>query len=269
MHYSINEQLQRFKKKRIASKDVSGVLQTRIWLKNLFKTHRIGRRDMEDKIRAHDSEPTGIVLRWLKGEHAVKESRVSSIASVFEGSDRVYRLPIFKLLKDKPLTKPMLLKIMKPYISNFGGFECWNFPEAPQQKENMGIPFPPSWLYDTEALIERGDIWGFTAILYLVRMAEAERNSIDHLDYMKCLYRALPGLCRNTLFYKRWRDTYQCVKHIHYREPTSVLLMRPRNRVLAKQIQSKTHVTRRVLRPRCPKTWRFTELELPYEEAGF
>ena len=70
---------------------------------------------------------------------------------------------------------------MKPYTTSFERFEFWNFPDSPRQKENMGAPFPPSWVYDTEALIERGDIWGFTALLYLVRMAEAERNAIGHL----------------------------------------------------------------------------------------
>lgn len=269
MHYSINEQLQRIQNKRIRSKDKSGMLQTRIWLENLFRTNGIGRRELEGKIGTRNSEPSGIVLKWLKGEHSVKESRVTTIASIFSGSDLVYKLPIFKLLKDKPLTRPELSRIMKPYISSFGGFECWDFAHPPMQKENMGVPFPPCWIYDTEALIERGDIWGFTAILYLVRMAEAERNAIDHLEYMKCLYRALPGLCRNILFYRRWKDTYQCVKHIHYREPTSVLLMRPIDSVLERQILSNEHITRRVFRPRNPRTWRYIELELPYEEAGF
>ncbi len=269
MHYSIYEQVQRFSKKRMPSNDQSGKLQTRIWLENLFRENKIGRRELEREISPPNSEPSGIVLKWLKGEHSVKESRVTKVASIFDGSDLVYKLPIFKLLKNKPISRSEISRIMKPYISNFQGFKCWTFPDIPRQKENKGVPFPPTWIYDVETLVERGDIWGFTAILYLVRMAEAERNAIYHLEFMQYLYRALPGLCRNVLFFRRWKDTYQCVKDIHFREPTSVLAVQSIDSVLKRQIFSKVHITRRMFRPRDPITGLHTELELPYKKASF
>lgn len=90
----------------------------------------------------------------------------------------------------------------------------------------MDIPFAPCLISGGEGLVERGDIWEFTAILYLVRMAEVS-NSHKHLNYMKFAYQALPGLRRDKRFRKRWREALDCLKNIHYRNPASMQFLRP------------------------------------------
>ncbi|MBE8718560.1 hypothetical protein [Cellvibrio polysaccharolyticus] len=264
MHRTIFEVMSKSSKKRTSSKTTVGTLQTRIWLENLLRTHKISRKDFTKKIGAENGDPTGIVLRWLKGLHTVKESRVENLAKIFEGSDAPYKLPLFKLLRNRPLTKADLFKIMSPYMR----ISWWIFPD-PKQPENMGLSFPPCLINDTDTLIERGDIYGFTAILYLVRIAEAEKDAIAHFYYMGAAYSALPGLCRNQLFRKRWREVLDCLQSIHCRVMTSMFIVKPIPSVIETQIFSKYHITRRIFRPIDPETSRLIELQKPFEIADF
>lgn len=267
MYYSIGERAHRLLGKKIGSKDDSDILQTRLWLENILSTYRINRHELSKKILTVHGARTGIILCWLKGKYAVKERHVSLIAGIYEGSDQLYGMPVFELLRNKPISKAKLKKLMSPYLFTNGGLEWWIFPD-PTHPESMGIPFAPCLIDDAEGLVERGDIWGFTAILYLVRMAEAS-NSHKHLNYMKYAYQALPGLCRDRRFLKRWREVLDCLKKIHYRNLTTMQFLRPLESVIERQIYSKQHITRRLLRPRDPETWRYTELEAAYEIAGF
>ena len=223
---------------------------------------------MAKLIDTKGGESTRTVSRWFKGTHAAKQKHVKEVAKFFEGSELFYELPVFRLLMNKPIRKAELTKIVAPYISKIAGLQCWVFPD-PCHPENKDLPFPPCFINDTETLIERGDLYGFTAIIYLVRLAEAERNALNHMQYIQCAYRALPGLCRHPLFAKYWEEALSCLKNIHYREMTSILLVRPIDAIIEKQIFSPEHITRRLLRPRDPETHRFTELETPYELAEF
>jgi hypothetical protein len=268
MYYSIRERIVHLLGKKISSKDESAVLQTRIWLENIFRTYGIGRHELSGQIGAVGAESTGIVLKWLKGIHAAKKGQVKKMASIFEGSDYAYELPLFKLFMDKPISKAQLNRIMEPYIFTSGLFKLWKFP-YPDHSENKGRPFPPCLINDTEALIERGDLYGFTAILYLLRMAETERDALNHAHYVACAYSALPSLCRQRLFTKRWKEVLDCLRSLHYRLPTSILLVRPIVPIIRKQIFSAEHITRQSLRPRDPVTGTFTELELPYQTPEY
>ncbi|PUA28806.1 MAG: hypothetical protein B0W54_10335 [Cellvibrio sp. 79] len=268
MRYSIKERLHHLMKKRTPSKNEAEILRTKVWLENILQTHGVERKELSRLIDMKGGESTRTVSRWFKGTHAAKQKQVNEIAKIFEGSELTYELPVFRLLMNKPIRKAELTKIVTPYISKIAGLQCWVFPD-PCHPENKDLPFPPCFIYDTETLIERGDIFGFTAIIYLVRLAETERNALHHMQYIQCAYRALPGLCRHPLFAKYWEVSLNCLKSIHYREMTSILLVRPIDSIIEKQIFSPEHITRRLLRPRDPETHRFTELETPYELAEF
>jgi hypothetical protein len=268
MRYSIKERLYHLMKKRTPSKNEAEILRTKIWLENIMQNHGVGRQELSKMIDTKGGESTRTVSRWHKGTHAAKQKQVNEIAKIFEGSELIYNLPVFRLLMNKPIRKAELTKIVAPYISKIAGLQCWVFPD-PCHPENKGRPFPPCFINDAETLIERGDLYGFTAIIYLVRLAEAERNALDHMQYMKCAYRALPGLCRHPSFTEYWKEALNCLKLIHYRVTTSILLVRPIVEVIEKQILSQEHITRTVLRPRDPETQQFTELETPYELADF
>lgn len=267
MDFTISENISRMTGRRLNKKHHSEVLRTRIWLEQIFRTQRINRREFTNIINP-ENEPTGIVLKWLKGEHTVKKNRVMRIAKTFEGSDSAYLLPMFELLKDKPYSKRTLDKLMAEYLADFGGLKCWKFPEA---ADNKNFALQPSTIpiSNTQGLIERGDVYGFAGILYLLRRAEAEKNTLLHLNYIQDAYQAFPGMCRTTPIRKRWEEALECLMIIHARVPTSLLLVRPNVDVIQKQIQAKTHITIRALRPRNKDNHRFLDLEEAFQCAEF
>ncbi|MEZ5506442.1 MAG: hypothetical protein R3F38_10880 [Gammaproteobacteria bacterium] len=267
MHLSLDEKIVRMTGNRLNKKTEAEVLQTRIWLENIFRTRKISRGEFTKKI-SKNQEPTGIVLKWLKGIHAAKNSQVSEISKLFPGSQEIYLWPVFELLKNKPIPVSKLDSLMSEYIVTLAKLKCWDFPQ-PVHANQGDYPFPPIYLYDSEGLFERGDVFGFTGILYLVRKAEAERDSDRHFDAMMHAYRAFPAMCRTTPILSRWREALHCLRLIHARVLTTTMLLRPNIDIIEKQIMSKTHITRRISRERDQLTGRFSDIELPFQIAGF
>lgn len=267
MRYTDAEALLRLKGERLPSTDRCDTLRTRIWLETIFREHQLSRDGVAKLLPLGDGEPSGIVLQWLKGKHAAKPSRAARLAKILPGSDFVYNLPLFDLLRNKPVRKSQFDQWVSHYQNPDDRIPLWRFPQ-PEQSQPSRFPVPPCLLFDSNALFERGDVYGLIGILYLVRKAEVENDAEAHLDYLKDAYRALPGACRHRAFRRHWREFYNCLLAIHARVPTSLLLLRPEPNVIEAQVTAKTHVTRRILRPRDPLTHRFTELELPFVQAS-
>jgi|GEM_PF-1078244 len=266
--HTVAETLLQIRGERLSSKDPADVLRTRIWLETIFREHRLSRRDVMKLLFNKGGFQSGIVLKWLKGHPSVKPRNVIKLAGVLPGSDFVYHLPLFDLLRNKPMKKSQLDQLIKVYCTPSGPLQFWQFPQ-PESGGSNKFPIPPGFLFDSNALFERGDYYGLMGILYLVRKAEAENKPDEHLDYLKDAYRALPGACRHHYFRTRWRELYRCVFAIHSRVPTSLMLLRPKLSIIESQVTARTHITQRASRPRHPLTCRFSELELPYEQAGF
>ena len=73
--------LAREKKSNIARSYVR-TLQTRLWLEALFRDNLINRKTLEEVISEGD-EPSGQVLKWLKGKNTVSASKVSRIDKIY------------------------------------------------------------------------------------------------------------------------------------------------------------------------------------------
>lgn len=243
------------------------ILRTRIWLENIFYTEKIKRIKL-GKVLAKDGESTGIVLKWLIGRHCVEEGKVFEVEETFKGSSAIYFNPIFDLLSPKRLTRSKLNSLSSVYISEYHGMKVWDFP-VPQQKENCDLSFPPTFINDSEMLLERGDFYGFFGLLYRFRMAEIEKDQLKLLSCFADLYRAVPGLCRTKEFKNHLKSILFCLQQFKLKNPFLILSIKSRYGVIRQQVRSKQHITRRALRPRDPVTQHFIELEKPYELSAF
>ena len=274
MQYGTDEEWGRLTGSRSGGKDPADVLRTWVWLEAAFLEHGKSRSDVADSLSARANspgarnEPTGIVNKWLKGKHVAKPHSVAKLAKVLCGSDEVYHLPVFDLLRNKRIKKSQLNQWVKPYRTTWNGLEFWEFPQH-RYKESGELLFRANLLNDSKSLLQRGDIYGFIGILYLVRKAEADNDVELHLEFMKDAYTAFPAAFRHPNFRPRWRQFYDCLFWVHARVPMSLTLCRPKKSVLESQIYADQHTPCRVLRPRNKKGFRFTELELPYAQPGF
>lgn len=265
MHETPAELYSKLQRGRRSSKGPVDILRTRVWLEALLRQPGVSRKDIGAALSS--GEPSGIVLRWLKGEYAAKPGSVSRLAKAFPGSDEIYRLPLFDLLQNRPLRLADLQRITSQYFVSAGPLRYWDFPCAEQvtdsgQRMRLLVLEP-----DSSSLFERGDINGFIGILYLLRKAEASGDAFAHFTYLCDAYRSLPGACRHVALRNRWRELLDCLELVSARVPTSTMLIQPSREIMERQIKSKTHITRRIQRPRDPKTLRFLELEVPYTVA--
>ena len=248
------------------SRPLVSKLQTRIWLDCIMREHQLDKAQLESKL-SNGSDPKGQVYKWLRGDNCVTESKVRQIEKVLAGSNEVFNLPVFDLLQNKPITKPQLRRLISPYSDNTDDLIFWRLPEKYKGKED-GISIPIILPDNLDMLYQRGGIFSFIAILYLVRRAETEGDTYLHLEAVKHAYKSFPSLARHQDFIGHWQGILKAFQLIHLRVTTSALLVQPDIDIIKKQIESDNFITLRELRPRHPVTHRFEDNETPYREAA-
>jgi hypothetical protein len=117
--------------------------------------------------------------------------------------------------------------------------------------------------FNSDALMQRGDIFGFMAILATVREAEATGNGESHFVFCADLYRAIPAILKFPWLNEHFELFKECIVSIHHRMWTSRLLFSVDWEVIQRQILDPTFETERDRRRRDPESFRFIELEDP------
>ena len=233
-----------------------------------FRDNLINRKTLEEVISEGD-EPSGQVLKWLKGKNTVSASKVSRIDKIFFfGSSEIYFLPLFQLLENRFISKNELKRIVQNISDEERFAFFWKLPDSFRDKTD-GLPISILGEENFDTLYQRGGIYSFIAILYLVRKAEANGDGVQHYYAMTYAYKSFPSLARNRHFKRRWRELLAALKQIHLRVPTSWLLVQPNIYVLEEQIKAKYFITYRPHLPRDPISYRFIENEDPFYLATF
>jgi len=157
-------------------------------------------------------------------------------------------------------------RLISPYSDNADDLIFWRLPEKYKGKDD-GIYIPIILPDNLDMLYQRGGVFSFIAILYLVRRAEAEGDTDLHLEAVKHAYKSFPSLARHQDFIGYWQDLLKAFQLIHLRVTASTLLVQPDIDIIKQQIESEYFITLRELRPRNPATHRFEDNENPYREA--
>ncbi len=240
-------------------------LQTKIWIECIFREHDLDAKSLEAMI-AKGSEPSGQVYKWVNADNCVTKSKAKKVEKMIPASMEVFNLPLFELLKNVPIKKFLLNQIMSDYIDDSNELYFWRLPEK-YKGEADGHLIPIILPDNLDMLYQRGGVFSFIAILYLVRRAEAEGDGHLHLEAIKHAYKSFPSLARHQDFIGHWKDILKAFQLIHLRVTTSALLVQPDIDIIKRQIESEHFITLRELRPRHPVTHRFEDNETPYREA--
>jgi len=254
---------------RKKSCDLAGVQRTRLTIEYLLRTERIDTKTLQ-RTYSGEAEASNAIVNWLKGFHVMKYNSIIKLRKLYPNNDfyKIYELSLFDLLKNKPMTKKQLEKLVSPYIDTSNHLDFWDF-SIYQNGDKNGKLTPLSSNIDTESLFQRGDLYGFMGILYHVRMAECTKDTDKHLLYMSEAYRALPGLCRYTHFKNRWKEFYHLLLDLHMRVKTTWFLLKPNIKLIKSQIFAKKHHTFRIYRSRHPITNKWIEPEPPFILSSF
>jgi hypothetical protein len=183
---------------------------------------------------------------------------VKKLEAFAPGVRGVYNHPIFPLLRECPLSKSDIESHLARWKNKVPNGNYWRFFDNYERIVSRRYVNATS-RNDTQPLVQRGDLDGFTIILGLMRSAEAVNDAQAHIDCAADLYRAFASVARIPWVKKHRRLLKYCVQRAHLRVLLSYGYWRVNWDVLESQVKAKHHETIRSLSPRDRRTGRFVE----------
>lgn len=245
------------------------VLQGLVWLDHVLLLTGLDLSDFARKFLDHHSERSGLIYKWAKGTATPGKSSVRRINKKLPGSSAIYHLPLFSLLDPRPLSKKRVKKLLATYEIPERHLFPWVFPNDEELREQNHF-IHTMIRDDSHALFSRGDIYGYTVIVGLVREAEAKGDVNSVMRHLPYMYRAFPAVARIPWFRNHINLLRKCVDQISYRNYVVNLTFDVNWPAINKQINAPVHETIREKCPRDPKTSRFILPEDPvvYRQPG-
>lgn len=183
--------------------------------------------DFAHKILPHHVNPERLVRKWLSGETIAGSHSVESVERRLPGSRKTYDFELFALLDNRPLPLQRIERLLNPYVVTpalRNGFTTWRFPNDRKLKEE-GRYKRISWRADIASLLTRTDLYGFMAIVGLVREAEAKEDWETHRQRCAEMVRALPIVARLSPLRDHFQLLSDCVLIIMHRHPFMGMFM--------------------------------------------
>jgi hypothetical protein len=160
------------------------------WMNNALLVSKESWTAFASKFIYRERSDSRLEKKWKSGQANPSTQSVKAVERMLPGTDWVYDLDMWDLLRNVDISKNDALRFIKEHSSN--GF--WKFPERNEftpPKRQLRIP-----IYDTQGLTFRLDLWGFAGILALARFHEAYGDTTNHSIAIKDLFRAAPGALR-------------------------------------------------------------------------
>lgn len=202
--------------------------------------------------------------KWRKG--IVEPSRYSAekLEDRLPGTLAVFDSPLWVLLENRPFSQSEVAKIMSDYrpqkASDLPFF--WLFPNDEVQWKQRRCA-PTLSMRDTGGLVHRGDMWGFLALLWTMRYAEADGDQELHHLASEDMYRAMPMAIREPWLADHATTLFELTEAIRARRSYSFYLFDVDFDVIKRQATDPTYEPVREHRPWDARTGRFQEVEDP------
>lgn len=202
--------------------------------------------------------------KWRKG--IVEPSRYSAekLEERLPGTLAVFDSPLWVLLENRRFGQSEVERIMsacRPQKASGLPF-FWLFP-GDEVRWKQWRCLPTLIMRDTGGLAHRGDMWGFLALLWTVRYAEADGDQELHHLASEDMYRAMPMAIREPWLAEHATVLFELTEAIRARSLYSYCLFDVDFDVIKRQAIDPTYEPVRELRPRDPLTGRFQKVEDP------
>jgi hypothetical protein len=199
-----------------------------------------------------------LIYRWLRGEVAAREETLRKIDHALPENAKITELldlPLFAFL-DAGLTLKKVRQLLKPYETPKGHIFAWRFPndDALREANHFAMPLVRS---DSHQLFQRGDIYGFTTIVGLLREAELKPDPVMHMLHAANMFRALPAVARTPEFRDHFDLLKECVQEAVGAFSVTLYVFDVDWEIVRRQIEAPRHEPLRERCPRDPKTLRF------------
>lgn len=210
-----------------------------------------------------------IMAKWLSGKAAMYRISAASLDKQIGGILEFFDLPLFELLADEAISERRINSLLKQYrATQLEGAPTvyWKFPNYYERLSDKTF-VPVVFQFDTQGLFTYNDIYSFTALVGIVRIAEARSDADQHLSAFKDLVRTLPAVLRLPWIAPHADMLFELIKRLKARMWFTLTLFDIDLEIVWKQAKDANHQPVRERRPKDPITRRFIELEDPVLEA--
>ncbi len=206
--------------------------------------------------------------KWRKGSAEPTRYSVAKIDERLPGTLAVFESPLWLLLENHPFSKFEINGVMCEYRPDeaSGLPFSWLFP-GDEERWKQRRCAPTLSINDTDGLVRRGDIWGFVALLWTVRYAEADGDQLLHHMAAENMYRAMPMAIREPWLSGYVDELIDLTETIRARYLYSFYLFDVDFDVIKRQASDPTYEPVRELRRRDPVTGCFETVEDPVLRA--
>ncbi|MEA9705647.1 hypothetical protein [Xanthomonas campestris] len=155
-----------------------------LWLNHAIWLSGLSEKEFSDIYIRRGRSDSKLVEKWRKGMAIPSTTSVRALEGKLPGTRWVFDLPLFPLLADQPLSRAALTRLTQGTIGvGLLGPRAFQVPEG-------------GYEWQSEHLVWRGDLWGLSAIVTMMRFAEVEADDHGHAQASMDAFRALPALLR-------------------------------------------------------------------------
>ncbi len=227
-----------------------------------FAIHARGSEAELSKAFYGEKDASGLIHKWVHGAHVLTRNSAKNLEAYAPGVLALYDLPLWTLLANRPMGLKEIDRLMGPFRApaKYWWF-FWSFPnddELIEARRYGGVMIRD----DVDGLFQRGDIYGFSAIVAAVRASETEGDP-DHSQACAFMYRALPSIYKLPWIVSQRKLLESCLKALRGRVWMSYMNFDIDWDVINRQAADPNFEPKRELRKREPITLRFQQLEDP------
>lgn len=240
-------------------------LRTRAWLDYAYRQSQCGSwSEFDEKYVARGRTRSNLAEKWRKGSVELTRFSVAKIDKLLPGTLAVFESPLWLLLENRPFSKFEVKKVMGEYRpdTTSGLPFFWLFPGDEEQWRQWRCA-PTLSIYDIDGLVRRGDTWGFIALLWTLRYAEADGDQLLHHVAAEGMYRAMPMAIREPWLSNHVDELIKLTETIRARYPYTFYLFDVDFDVIKRQAADPTYEPVRELRRRDPASEYFEAVEDP------
>ena len=227
-----------------------------------FAIHAYGSETALSKKFYGEKDASGLVNKWLHGAHVLTRNSAENLEECAPGVLALYDLPLWALLENRPMGLKEIDRLIAPFrAAPEFWWLFWTFPNDDELRETHrygGVMIRD----DVDGLFQRGDLYGFTAIVAAVRASETEGDP-DHSLACAFMYRALPSIYKLPWIVSQRKQLESCLMALRGRVWMSYMNFDVDWDVIDRQAADPNFEPKRELRKRDPITLRFQQLEDP------
>lgn len=179
------------------------------------------------------------------GRHSLSESRCKQLIAYHPDLLPVLSWPM-ALLSEGVILGDALSKIMAPFLRDGSFFKTYQFP-GDSEATRLALRATVS-RHDRERLYERGDPFGFFALVETFRTKGLERDTDAQWFAARYMIKALPGLCRHPAAKPYSMDIIARTKFLLRMLPDTCWPIRINEEIIYRQIGSDSHEPSRLTR---------------------